>query len=264
MKTCVVVLSNHSSLTTGRIGSIYGDQAKDVGFSVCNCENKTRYKSLNSEELCREMLIFDLLTAYSGNEPTNKCTPETVGIMFSYYETEDKRVRRIISSLRRLINFFELELSVPKDKRTTIYKVKFVKEKNALLNVRSVPSDCSYFLAKPPKVWLNTPYMASMFTLLIRLGKIKGIANFGTYKEFEKILTDNEGPDTVAMYSILNFVRKIVKNTSHLFAGKPTFYFRTGDSGIITLCSYKSTDSVLNDRVKTLMNGENVRTVKKA
>lgn len=252
--------------------------AKNVGFSLYYEPRRGELIQLTSEVVCREVFIDRIANIY--NNPSNpyyvdvskEFDVKKTRVLFSYplateaylvKEEDRKWATKSAKRAAKVIRFFEK--SIGTKTKTQVREVK--PSKGQITN--KAGSGCSYFVTKSPNVWQSSPHMISIYLLLIRIGRYKGIEKFSTYTGFKnRLLSMRETEDTESALEIYPFLYTIMKNQKTLFKDCPSRYFEEKflDSGIEDLCLGFPKDEKLKTRLKKLMKKYsriNRRTLKK-
>ena len=172
---------------------------------------------------------------------------------------QDKNFERKIESSLKLLNHFE---DMIKEDRTEVVRV----DESGQKNYKSV------FLFSGPSMWLESPFLVSMYTFLIRLGDKE--LEFENQSELEKELEkladlhkDGKLVDNDAGYlrNSWNKLELVMKNYSDLFKIKNNIHdvysneeysissFHNS-SGFNSLAKCYTMDTSLNTRMKKLIN----------
>lgn len=226
----------------------------DTLFSFCTFErdnaNERKLTQTSYWTPCRETLINYVRDCFTWKKHSVDRNTMRLLILFKNKARPTKRTtEKNVSRGLKIINFFEGEMGWSKSK---LFKVES----------ENIPIDCFIYLFHGPKQWMANPYIISLYTLFVRMGKYNVFDNFSTYKQFIKMsdklvnetinnMVDNRngrspndwpdaGPNTIdQLDSVINIVIPFLKNLRSLFKGRTRrdiFISAATNDGITNLC----------------------------
>lgn len=238
---------------------------QEVGMVFAFCSNSDDpLKSCHPWVKCRDYLHDAVRTQLTGeisriygfefdkesNPPVDLNNMRMFVSMSDYSKERHEEYEAVIKDGLKLVNYFE-ELA-----GETLSYVEEVDPKGSNKPIA--------FLFTSPKMWLSSPFLISMYTLLLRSG-YKHITQFSNEEQFLSLINNSDKKDNDHKYLSCcgNILHSIIKNRSKLFEvnedGWHKLFFAANtintfhnNCGIVSLAQGISPDKEVNNKVMAL------------